>query len=62
MKDNRRGFIKKSAAAAAAVSVAGLGSCTNTVKSTKSRPYVRDAGIKFTELMSIDSPRGSSAS
>ncbi|HOU02296.1 MAG: twin-arginine translocation signal domain-containing protein [Bacteroidales bacterium] len=57
MKDNRRGFIKKSAAAAAAVSVAGLGSCTNTVKSTKSRPYVRDAGIKFTELMSIDSPR-----
>jgi mannonate dehydratase len=57
MKNNRRGFIKKSAAIAAAASVAGLGSCTNALRSRKSRPFVRDAGIKFTELMSIDSPR-----
>jgi len=60
MKDNRRGFIKKSAAVVAAVSVGGLGSCTrptSSVKAAKARPYVKDAGIKFCELMGIDSPR-----
>ena len=57
MKDNRRDFIKKSAAMAATVSVAGLGACTNAGASRKPRPYVKDAGIKFTELMSINSPR-----
>jgi mannonate dehydratase len=60
MKENRRGFIKKSASVAAAISVAGLGSCTNTgtlAQAVKSRPFVRDAGIKFTELMGLNSPR-----
>lgn len=53
MKDNRRDFIKKSAAFAASVSVAGLGACAGTMKSDKSMPYIKDAGIKFTELMSM---------
>jgi hypothetical protein len=39
------------------MSDAELGTCTNAVKSSRSRPFVRDAGIKFTELMSINSPR-----
>ena len=44
MKDNRRGFIKKSASMAAAISVAGLGSCTNSgtpVPTAKSRPLCK---------------------
>ena len=60
MKDSRRGFIKKSASMAAAVSVAGLSSCTNSgtsAQAVKTRPFVRDAGIKFTELMGLNSPR-----
>ncbi|MBW6501722.1 MAG: twin-arginine translocation signal domain-containing protein [Bacteroidales bacterium] len=47
MKNNRRGFIKKGAAAAAAMSLAGLGSCTNDVRTRKSRPFVRDASGEF---------------
>lgn len=60
MKDNRRDFIKKSAAMAAAVSVTGIGSyekMKSSVLPFKSRPYVKDAGIKFTELMGLESPR-----
>jgi mannonate dehydratase len=36
MKENRRNFIRKSASMAAAVSVTGLASCSETVKETKS--------------------------
>jgi len=57
MKDNRRDFIMKSAAMAATVSVAGLGARKNAGATRMPRPYVRDAGIKFTELMTINSPR-----
>lgn len=60
MESNRRDFIKKSAAMAAAVSVTGIGSYEKKKSSIlpfKSRPYVKDAGIKFTELMGLESPR-----
>jgi mannonate dehydratase len=60
MKDNRRGFIKKSASLAAAISVAGLSSCTNSGTSGtsgKPRPYVKDGGIKFAFSMGPNSPK-----
>ncbi|HLN22263.1 MAG TPA: mannonate dehydratase [Bacteroidales bacterium] len=57
MKDNRRSFIMKSAALAAAVSTAGLSSCTAGNNIAGKRAYEKDAGIKFCELMGLDSPR-----
>jgi mannonate dehydratase len=62
MKNNRRDFIRKSASLAVAASIGGIVSAvpdpyaqkkkTNTV-----RPYKKDAGIKFSFLMSPASPR-----
>ena len=60
MKDNRRDFIKKSASMAAAISVAGLSSCTSSGTSAKSgipRPYKKDGGIKFALSMGPESAR-----
>ncbi len=58
MKDNRRNFIKKSTAFAAALTVGGASACSPKPNDNKAvKPYIRDAGIKFGELMSPDSPR-----
>ena len=60
MKDNRRSFIKKSASLAAAVSVAGLSSCTSSgtsAKTVKQRPFIKDGGIKFSLSLGPNSKR-----
>jgi mannonate dehydratase len=62
MKDNRREFIKKSAALAAAVSIGGMSpaissSANDIKKNAKIRPYVKDAGIKFAFMMGPTSPK-----
>jgi len=64
MKNNRRDFIKKSASAAAVMSLSGItAACTGSTDkkkiggSTKKREYVKDAGIKFALAMKPDSPR-----
>ena len=61
MKDNRRDFLKKSASLAAAVSVGGLVNGINVTDSKKNpkaqKPVRKDAGMKFSFLMSPKSPR-----
>lgn len=61
MKNNRRSFIKKSASLAAAVSIGGVSSAISAPlkdkKKVKTRPYVKDAGIKFSFFMGTDSPK-----
>ena len=65
MKDDRRDFLKKSASLAAAMSIGGISSAMSkplemkkkTIVAKKPLPYQKDGGIKFTELMGIDSPR-----
>lgn len=59
MKDNRRDFLKKSVSLTAAIPVAGLGtSLVSSKKVTKkSRPYLKDAGIKFAFAMDPKSPK-----
>ncbi len=58
MKDDRRNFIKKSASLAAVLSVGGVHSAISKTVDVKTvRDYVRDAGMKFGELMSLNSPR-----
>ena len=64
MKDNRREFFKKSASIVAAVSLGGISSAVASTgdqkknKSvSKSRPYVKDAGIKFAFMMGPTSPK-----
>jgi mannonate dehydratase len=59
MKDNRRDFLKKSVSLTAAISVAGLGTSLASVKkgTKKSKPYVKDAGVKFAFAMDPKSPK-----
>lgn len=62
MKDNRRDFIKKSASLAAAMSISGIGSAMAETKDKVKKigsvkPYVKDAGIKFSFLMDPASPK-----
>lgn len=63
MKDNRRGFIKKSATVATALSMGGVGISmasspnTNANGTKASSAYLRDAGMKFALAMRPDSPR-----
>jgi len=62
MKDNRRDFLKKSASLAAAVSVGGMVSAISapaesTKKANKTKPYVKDGGIKLSYLMGPTSPK-----
>ena len=60
MKDNRRDFIKKSAAAAAALSFGGVGSAMSSpfaAGTTPAKAAARDAGMKFALAMGLDSPR-----
>lgn len=63
MKDNRRDFLKKSVSLTAAFSVAGLGTSLASSKKVtkKSRPYLKDAGIKFAFAMDPKSPKVSFA-
>jgi mannonate dehydratase len=59
MKDNRRNFIKKGAALAAAISFSGSGPSTASVRKRpgKQKVYVKDAGIKFAFAMDPKSPK-----
>jgi mannonate dehydratase len=59
MKDNRRDFLKKSISLTAAISVAGLGTSLASVKkgTKKSKPFLKDAGIKFAFAMDPKSPK-----
>lgn len=61
MKDNRRGFIKKSASLGAALSIGGMHSAVaesfNKMGNRSSKAVVRDAGMKFALAMGLDSPR-----
>ena len=62
MKDNRRDFIKKSTSMAAAISIGGLCSAIPTPgnqskKAGETKPYMKDAGIKFAFAMSPASPK-----
>jgi mannonate dehydratase len=62
MKNNRRDFLRKSASMAAALSVGTIGSSmpaslTAGKKVKTVRPYVKDAGIKFSFMMSPTSPK-----
>ncbi len=62
MKDNRRGFIIKSAAMAAGLTLGGVGvSVANRkskfVEKNSNSSFVRDAGMKFALAMGPESPR-----
>lgn len=57
MKDNRRGFIRKSASLGAALSVGGMHPALAGLKGKPSKTVVRDAGMKFALAMGLDSPR-----
>src|SRR5512135_3437102 len=62
MKDNRRDFLRKSASLAAAVSISGINYAMDDQevkkeKPGKTRPFVKDAGIKFAFLMGPTSPK-----
>ena len=63
MKDNRRDFLKKSAASlAAAVSIGGINSALPAISGDKKkaitkREFKKDGGMKFSFLMGPTSPR-----
>jgi len=62
MRENRREFIRKSAAVAATISAGSIVSAmaadkVKKGKNSSSKPYVKDAGIKFSFMMSPSSPK-----
>lgn len=62
MKNNRRDFIRKSTSAVAAVSLGSVSSAMalnplTAGKKYAKRPFVKDAGIKFSFMMSPTSPK-----
>jgi len=59
MKNNRRDFLKKSISLTAGIPVAGLGTSLTSGKKVimKSRPYQKDAGIRFAFAMDPKSPK-----